>query len=86
VPPELEGVPIPFVDVTGNAFIECYADAIATVNGVEYTVGVPCDYAVALCYYDDEDQLVPIELDDELMDDVFPIAEGIVVEGSFLSD
>jgi len=84
VPPELEGVPIPFVDVEGNSFIECYADSVANVDGVEYTIGVPCDYSVALCYYDDDSQLVPIELDDDVMDDVFPVAEGIVAEGEFL--
>ncbi|GKY97605.1 hypothetical protein MPSEU_000718900 [Mayamaea pseudoterrestris] len=80
VPVALEGVPIPYVDVPGNAFIECYADSMAKINGVEYTIGVPCDYAVALCYNNKENQIVPIELDDEIMEDVFPIAEGIVAE------
>ncbi len=82
VPPEMEGVPIPFVDVQGNSFIECYADSVAHLNGQEYTIGVPCDYAVALCYYEEDGQLTPIEMDDyELMDDVFPVAESIVAEG-----
>jgi hypothetical protein len=76
---EDEGVPIPFVDNTGNAFIDCYADSIASINGVEYTIGVPCDYCVALCYYDN-DNLVPVELTDKLMDDIFPVAENIVAE------
>ena len=80
VPAELENIPIPFVDVPGNSFIECFADAVANVNGVEYTIGVPCDYSVAICYFDENGTLVPVELDDELMDDVFPIAEGIVAE------
>ena len=35
---------------------------------------------MALCYFDEEEQLIPIELDDPLMDDVFPIAESIVAE------
>lgn len=78
VPSDLEGVPIPFID--GTSFIECYADSIATVNGVEYTIGFPCDYAVALCYLDEDSQLIPVELDDEMMDDVFPLAESIVTE------
>ncbi|GAX09476.1 hypothetical protein FisN_6Lh145 [Fistulifera solaris] len=78
VPSDLEGVPIPFID--GKSFIECYADSIATVNGVEYTIGFPCDYAVALCYLDEDSQLIPVELDDEMMDDVFPLAESIVAE------
>jgi hypothetical protein len=77
----LEDVPIPYVDIPGSSFIECYADTIAKINGVEYTIGVPCDYAVALCCYNKAKQLVPLELDDETMDDVFPIAEGIVAEG-----
>ena len=33
---------------------------------------------MALCYFEDDEQLVPIELDDALMDDIFPIAEGII--------
>jgi len=74
---EEEGVPIPFIDKQGNSFIECYADSVATVDGVEYTIAVPCDYCVALCYEKD-DQLVQVELDDELMDDIFPMAENIV--------
>ncbi|KAI2503141.1 Protein of unknown function (DUF3727) [Fragilaria crotonensis] len=73
-------VPIPFMDLETNSFIECYVDAVAKVDGVEYTIGVPCDHAVALCYFDDDDQLVPVELEEDLMDDVFPIAESIVAE------
>ena len=80
VPADMEGVPIPFVDLRGNSFIECYADSVAIVDGVEYTIGVPCDYSVAICYFDENEALVPVELDDKLMDDVFPIAEGIVAE------
>lgn len=81
VPPDMEGVPIPYIDVKGNSFIECYADSVAYVNGEEYTIGVPCDYSVALCYFDDDGQLIPVELDDDLMDDIFPLAEMIVAEG-----
>lgn len=77
---EQQGVPIPFVDIDGQNFIECYADSFTTIDGTEYTIGVPCDYAVALCYFDEAEQLIPVELDDEMMDDVFPIAEGIVDE------
>lgn len=80
IPADMEGVPIPFVDIKGNSFIECYADSVAKVKGVEYTIGVPCDYSVAICYFDENEALVPVELDDDLMDDVFPIAEGIVAE------
>eukprot|EP00526_Cylindrotheca_closterium_P019536 CAMPEP_0113635008 /NCGR_PEP_ID=MMETSP0017_2-20120614/18238_1 /TAXON_ID=2856 /ORGANISM="Cylindrotheca closterium" /LENGTH=232 /DNA_ID=CAMNT_0000545749 /DNA_START=75 /DNA_END=773 /DNA_ORIENTATION=+ /assembly_acc=CAM_ASM_000147 len=76
---EQEGVPIPFLDVNRDAFIECYADSIATVEGVDYTIGVPCDYCVALCYFEGE-TLLPVELDDKLMDDIFPVAENIVSE------
>ncbi|KAL7549748.1 hypothetical protein ACHAWF_013015 [Thalassiosira exigua] len=66
-----------FMDSSGNG-IDCYVDSYATVEGVEYTIGSPCDYTVALCYFEGGEQLVPIELDDPLMDDVFPIAEGII--------
>lgn len=71
---------ISFVDLSseGEKAIDCYIDSVATLNGVEYTIGCPCDYAVALCYFESEGQLVPIELDDPLMDDIFPVAEGII--------
>jgi|Transcript_17808 hypothetical protein len=74
-----EGVAIPFLDREENGFIECYADSIITVEDVEYTIGVPCDYCVALCYFEGEN-LLPVELNDDLMDDIFPIAENIVSE------
>lgn len=77
---EHEGVSIPFLDRTENSFIECYADSIITVEGIEYTIGVPCDYCVALCYFDDNQNLLPVELNDDLMDDIFPVAENIVRE------
>jgi len=77
---EHEGVSIPFLDRTENNFIECYADSIITVEGIEYTIGVPCDYCVALCYFDDNQNLLPVELHDDLMDDIFPVAENIVRE------
>ena len=79
VPEEDEGVPIPFLDRDENSFIECYADSIITVDDVQYTIGVPCDYCVALCYFQG-DNLLPVELNDEVMNDIFPIAENIVSE------
>ena len=75
-----DDVPIPFLDRTENSFIECYADSIITVKGIEYTIGIPCDYCVALCYFDENKNLLPIELNDDLMDDVFSFAENIVSE------
>jgi len=80
VPSDQDNIPIPFVDVQGNNFIECYADSMVEIDGVQYTIGVPCDYAVALCYFREDQQLVPIELNDPLMDDVYPIAESILEE------
>jgi hypothetical protein len=90
IPADLEGVPIPFLDKSeggssGNMlkFIECYADSTCVVNGVEYTIAVPCDYSVALCYTlpSDPDQLIPVEIsDNKVMDDLFPVAEAIVSE------
>ena len=80
VPDDQAIVPIPFIDNDGSSFIECYCDSVAKVDGMEYTIGVPCDYAVALCYFDENHMLIPVELDEELMDDVFPVAERIVEE------
>lgn len=72
--PEDDDTPITFLDVDGSSFIECYADSVAVVNGVQYTIGSPCDHAVSLCYFDEDEQLIPIELDEPLMDDIFNIA------------
>jgi Protein of unknown function (DUF3727) len=80
VPVALEDVPIPFIEPATNMYIECYADSVVKIKGVRYTIAVPCDYSVALCYFDEEQQLIPIELDDPLMDDLFPMAESIVAE------
>lgn len=80
VPADQEGIPIPFVDVTNQSYIECYADSIAIIDNIEYTIGVPCDYSVALCYFDKNQQLIPIELDDPIMDDIYSVAESIVEE------
>lgn len=71
-------MPVPFVDKEQGAFIECYCDSETTLDGVQYTIGVPCDHSVALCYFNAKEQLIPVELDEELMDDIFPIAETIV--------
>jgi len=76
--PENDDTPIPFIEPDKTSFIECYADSIAIVNGVEYTIGSPCDNSVALCYFDESEQLLPIELEDELMDEIFDIAASIV--------
>lgn len=73
-----DDVVIAFMDDSGENGIDCYVDSYATVDGVEYTIGIPCDYTVALCYFEGDEQLVPIELDDPLMDEIFPIAEGII--------
>ena len=96
VPPKWDGVPIPFVEIADKAssssqslgFIECFADSLAHCLGREYVIGVPCDYSVALCYYSTDDEsdpdreLIPLELDDPELDDVFPIAEAIVADGA----
>lgn len=76
--PEDDDTAIPFLDSKKNSFIECYADSIAVIDGVEYTIGNPCDTSVALCYFDSSDNLVPIDLDGPLMDKIFPLAAEIV--------
>ena len=75
--------PLAFIDLFGPGeprWIDVDPDYIIQLNGVEYTVGVPCDYSVAICYYDDDDQLVPVDIDSELMDDIFPICKDIIQE------
>lgn len=66
------------MEASGDGGIDCYIDGRATVDGEDYAIGIPCDYAVALCYFAGDEQLVPVELDDPLMDAVFPIAEDII--------
>lgn len=74
-------VPTPFVDPETGSFIECFIDSVATVKGLKYSIGVPCDYSVALCYFDKDGELNPVDLEDhDLMSDVFPVAESIVEE------
>lgn len=80
IPEEEEDIPIPFVDDINMSFIDCYADAIAQVGGFQYTIGSPCDHSVALCYFDENNELIPVELEEDLMDDVFPVAASIVEE------
>ena len=81
VPRDLDDVPIPFVDRETMSFIECFADCTCTheEDGIEYTIGVPCDNAVALCY-EQNGELVPIDNDMDRMNDVYPVAESIVAE------
>jgi len=78
--PEDDDTSIPFLDPKNNAFIECYADSIAIIDGVEFTIGNPCDTSVALCYFDEEESLIPIELDSPRMDEIFSVAASIVEE------
>lgn len=80
IPDEESSIPIPFLECNGSNFIECFADSKTIIDGIEYTIGVPCDNAVSLCYFDKEGNLLPVELDDEMMDDVFPIAESVVAD------
>ena len=56
------------------SFDDRYADAIAHVGGVQYSIGSPCDHSVALCYFDENDEVIPVELEEDLMDKVFLIA------------
>jgi len=77
--PDDDETPIAFMDVSEASFIDCYADSVATLDGVTYTIGSPCDCPVALTYFQG-DELIPVELDSELMNSVFPVAESIVEE------
>jgi Protein of unknown function (DUF3727) len=69
---DMEGVPIPFIDRTTNTFIDCYADCWCQLNGITYTVGVPCDTAVSICRMGPVGQLISLE--EAEIDDVFSVA------------
>ena len=79
----LEGIPLAFVDTTQSNFLECFADVTCVIDNVEYTIGSPCDTAVAICTFVTEQELVPLELDDPRLDKVFPIAQAIVADGTY---
>ncbi|GMH56540.1 hypothetical protein TrRE_jg9028 [Triparma retinervis] len=64
----------------GPVPIDCYVDAFVVISGRKYAVGSPCDYCVALCSYENEGQLVPVEEGDEVLDRLFPIAEKVIEE------
>jgi len=70
--------PIPFVNDDGSGYIECYAESVATINGVDYTIGAPCDNPVALCFFDTNGDLQNMDLDSEVMDDVYPVASRLM--------
>lgn len=78
--PESE-IPLAFVDSEDSTtFIDCYADSQATLDNVKYTIGMPCDTPVAICYFEDN-QFIPIELDDiERMEIILPIVQRVVEE------
>jgi len=80
---ELE--PIPFTESSpttskGEPIVECYVDAIATIDNTQYMVGHTCDHAIDIVFIDEEDELVPIEIEDDLMDDIFPMAAKAMKE------
>jgi len=80
VPEEDQNI-ITLLDKKDANFIECNPDAIAIVNGNEYIIASPCDNCVALCSFSKEtEELLPIELDEELMNDVFPVAARFVAD------
>lgn len=54
----------------------------AKVEGEEakYCVAYPCDAAVAICFFDDDEALVPLDVNDEAMNDLFAIASSLLEE------
>ena len=75
--------PMAFIDLNGPGeprWIDVVGDYMIKLNDVEYAIGVPCDYSVAICYFDDDDQLLPIDIDGEKMDEIFPICKDIITD------
>ena len=70
--PDDDETPIAFMDVSEASFIDCYADSVATLDGVTYTIGSPCDCPVALTYFQGEcraDEIIPLLLPNEVWSD-----------------
>ena len=65
-----------------ESVIECYVDAIAKINDVDYSVGFPVDHAVDIAVIeedeDGEEGLTLLETDDPLMDKLFAIAKQMI--------
>lgn len=73
---------VSFVDAETHSIIDCYSYNNVIVNDQEYTMGYPCDTPVALCHndHDDPETVQPVDLEDDLMNELFPIAESLVEE------
>jgi hypothetical protein len=94
VPPEFDNSLVAFVETTTVSsssgsdppLINCHVDFLCTVEGIEYTIGVPCNYPVRLYYFGDwVDKIgqprIYVELSDRAtMDELFPVARAAVVK------
>lgn len=63
-----------FVDPESGSSIECYIETMADVEGRRYAMGFPADDAVAIAM-EQEGEVVPVPVDDPLMDTLFPILQ-----------
>ena len=76
--------PITFADSTAKKNVEtaimCHVDCLATISGTDYSVGYPCDNPVDVAYVDGDDEFVPVEVDEPIMDDIFPVVQNILEE------
>ena len=65
-----------------ESVIECYVDAIAKINDVDYSVGFPVDHAVDIAVIeedeDGEEGLTLLETDEPIMDKLFAIAKQMI--------
>ena len=73
--------------------IDCFIDRVYEVDGVEYTIGTPCDYVVSICTTeasseasdddDDDGELNPIDIEPDttkIIDELFPIMAKAVAD------
>ncbi|CAM9231141.1 unnamed protein product, partial [Chrysoparadoxa australica] len=79
VPEYLSGTIIAIADESG-AKIDCYPESYALIGDSRYLIANPRDWPVAVAY-EEEGDLVPLAVDDELMDQVFPILKEQLSEG-----
>ncbi|KAG5178930.1 hypothetical protein JKP88DRAFT_264501 [Tribonema minus] len=63
-----------FFDPETSTVIDCYAENFAEIDGARYVVGFPVDDAVAIAMEQDGD-IMPVPVDDELMDTLFPVLQ-----------
>lgn len=76
--------PVILRDVDRGRAIECYTHSHARLSGgddgAQYIVCTPCDPCIEICEVGVDDEVYPLQEEDDRMDSLFPIAAGLLEE------